>query len=239
MLCIHRPKTIRHVQTTWPSDKAFFKSQSIFNDKGAGQSEAKGNIEIEVPLLTRHRAEIEYGLREKNNNDNGFIKAKYNDKQVLNGIYKSVKDTKGQVLTVTKDITLENEMKPLGIKLVHKQDTTKPDEVVDVKRMEVYELKNAANFKLSGEFTHVKKPNGQDFKLVASHPNRNVVWTSSCDESTPNVYKTHSRLELSEDAWIAYNMEFANKTNVSFFCYILKTRKRVEYWHGFLNYRAM
>ncbi|XP_005177435.1 apolipophorins [Musca domestica] len=205
------PKTIRHAQASWPSDKAFFKSQSTFNEK-AGQSEAKGNIEIEVPLLSRHRAEIEYNLREKNGNDNGVIKAKYNDKQVLNGVYKSVKDTKGAVTTVTRDITLENEMKPLGIKYVNKQDKSKPQELVDVKRLEVYELKNAGNFKLSGELTHVAKPSGHEVKLVASHPNRTVVWTSSYDNVAPNKIKGSSRLELSEDAWLAYNLELTNKT---------------------------
>nr|XP_013118557.1 unnamed protein product [Stomoxys calcitrans] len=205
------PKTTRHAQASWPSDKAFFKSQSTYNEK-PGQSDVKGNIEIEVPLLSRHRAEIEYGLREKNGNDNGFVKANYNGKQVLNGVYKSVKDTKGQVQTVTKDITLENEMKPLGIKYVNKQDKTRPEELVDVKRVEVYELKNAGNFKLSGEVTHVTKPNGHDVKIVASHPNRTVVWTSSYDDAEPNKIKTHSRLELTEDAWLAYNLELSNKT---------------------------
>lgn len=154
-------------------------------------------------------------MREKNGNDNGVIKAKYNDKQVLNGVYKSVKDTKGAVTTVTRDITLENEMKPLGIKYVNKQDKSKPQELVDVKRLEVYELKNAGNFKLSGELTHVAKPSGHEVKLVASHPNRTVVWTSSYDNVAPNKIKGSSRLELSEDAWLAYNLELTNKTRVS------------------------
>lgn len=215
-LCVcvcYRGKTTRYAQASWPSDMAFFKSQSTYNAKN-GQADAKGNIEIEVPLATRHRAEVEYGLRDKGNNGNGFFKANYNGKQVLNGIYKSVRDTRGPVTTVTKDLTIENDVKPLGVHYVNKIDKARPEEPVDVKRVEVFELKNTENFKLTAELTSIDKEHGHDLKLVATHPNHAVTWTSVFDSSVDRVAKYRTRLELSEDAWIGYSMELTNQTTV-------------------------
>lgn len=169
---------------------------------------------MEIPLTTRHRADIEYGLNEKPDLDKGYLKINYNEKQILNGLYKCVEEHE-PLHVITTDITVENEMKPLGIHYVNTKDMAKPGEALDIKHIQIFELNNVENFNLTGELYTTTKINGQEFKIVAIHPNRTVILTTNYEEESEKMVKHRSKLELSETAWIAYNLEMSNYTVVS------------------------
>lgn len=166
---------------------------------------------MEIPLATLHRAYIEYGLNEKPNLDNGYLKVNYNDNQILNSVYKCVNEFEPHIVT-TVDITVENEMKPLGIHYVNKKDRYDP---VDFKHVEIFELRNVNNFNLTGELYTTYKAGGEEFKVVVIHPNRTVILTTNYEETFEKNIKHRSKLELSQTAWIGYNLELTNYTVVS------------------------
>lgn len=177
---------------------------------------------MEIPLATRHRADIEYGLNEKPYLENGFLKINYNAKQILNGVYKSV-EQREPIYILTTDITVENEVKPLGIHYVNTKDWSKPKENLDIKHIQIFELRNVENFNLTGElYTTTKEASGQEFKIVAIHPNRTVILTTNYEEESEQIIKHRSKLELSQTAWIGYNLELSNYTVVSRVCTYLK-----------------
>ncbi|XP_034669576.1 uncharacterized protein LOC117902369 [Drosophila subobscura] len=208
-------KSYRYCRCFWPQDSAYFKLQSTYNSSADNSNHnLNGNVEVEVPLTTRHRADIAYGLQKRRNTDSGNVKVVYNEQQVLDGKYKRNEQQKTPLYRETTDITLENDVKPLGIHYVNTRDTSDPTGVRDIKHIEVYELRNAKNFNLTGELHTRVMINGQDIKLVAIHPNRAVVLYTKYEEVSPEVVRQHTKLELSETAWIGYNLELGNFTTV-------------------------
>ncbi|XP_017105517.3 uncharacterized protein Apoltp [Drosophila bipectinata] len=208
-------KSYRYCRGFWPHDTAYFKLKSTYDSDGTDTNHnLNGNVEVDVPLSTRHRADIAYGLRKRNEQDTGNVKVVYNEQQVLDGKYKRVEQFKDPIYKETTDITLENDQKPLGIHYVSTRDSSDPSGTKDVKHIEVYELRNTQNFNLTGELHTRSTIKAQDFKVVAIHPNRAVVLTTKYEDVSPQVVRQHTKLELSETAWIGYNLELGNFTKV-------------------------
>ncbi|TDG46759.1 hypothetical protein AWZ03_006806 [Drosophila navojoa] len=202
-------QSYRYVRCNWPKDSAFFKLKSNY-DSDSTNHNLNGNIEIEVPLTTRHRADIAYGLQERANQDSGNLKVVYNAQQILDGKYKRVELKKHPFYKDTTDITLENDMKPLGIHYVSTTDMRNAAEPRSIKHIEVFELRNTKNFNLTGELHVLTTATAQEFKVVAVHPNRAVILTTRYENVNPHVVKQHAKIELSETAWIGYNLEMGN-----------------------------
>ncbi|XP_032572582.1 uncharacterized protein LOC6611837 [Drosophila sechellia] len=208
-------KSYRYCRCFWPQDTAYFKLNSNYDsDTNNFNHNLNGNVEIEVPLATRHRADMVYGLQKRRNQDAGNVKVVYNEKQVLDGKYKRVEQAKAPIYKETTDISLENEVKPLGIHFVSTRDASDPAGTQDVKHIEVYELRNTQNFNLTGELHSRATLKAQDFKVVAIHPNRAVVLSTKYEDVSPEVVRHHTKLELSETAWIGYNLELGNFSKV-------------------------
>ncbi|KAH8412988.1 hypothetical protein KR009_007324, partial [Drosophila setifemur] len=208
-------KSYRYCRCFWPQDTAFFNLRSTYDtDSANGNHNLNGNVELEVPLTTRHRADIAYGLQKRSKQDAGNVKVVYNQQQVLDGKYKRVEQQKHPIYKETTDITLENEVKPLGIHYVSTRDASDPAGTQDVKHIEVYELRNTKNFNLTGELHTRVSHKAQDFKVVAIHPNRAVVLTTKYEDVSSEVIRQHTKLELSETAWIGYNLELGNFSKV-------------------------
>lgn len=206
-----RPETYRYLRGSWPTDSSFFRLYSTYQYLQDLERNLTGHMEMEIPLATRHTANIEYGLNEKSFVDNGYLKINYNDKQVLNSLYKGVTQLE-PVYMNTIDITVENEMKPLGIHFVNRRDRKKPE---DSKHIEIFELKNARKFNLTGEFYTIYNEKGDEYKIVMIHPNRTVILTTNYEEEFSKKIKHCSKLELSQTAWIGYSFEMNNYTVVS------------------------
>jgi len=158
---------------------------------------------------------MSYNLQKLRNKNQGDVKVLYNERQVLHGTYNRVEQQKHPIYKETTDISLENEVKPLGIHYVSTRDSSDPAGTQDVKHFEVFELRNTKNFNLTGELHSRTTISAQDFKVVAIHPNRAVVLSTKYEEVSPEVVRQHTKLELSETAWIGYNLELGNFSKVS------------------------
>lgn len=77
---------------------------------------------MEVPLATRHIANIEYALKEREEITTGHCNVEYNRRKVLNGKYNCKSEARTGFAKDTVDIVLENELKPIGITYIHQYE---------------------------------------------------------------------------------------------------------------------
>lgn len=205
-----RTESIRFLRATWPNNSAIIDAKTTYNTFGnGGDRDQQGIIKLEVPVQTRHSATIIYGLKERPITTHGHATIEYNDKNILNGQYKSKAEVRGDQEKNIAQITLENEFYPLGINYYHTLD--KGDEVLDQKRAEVFELNKNRKFNITGEL-HVKSlSNGTEYKVVAIHPNRTVVLTSDYYHEDDET-RQKSMIELEPTVWIGYDVHLRNLT---------------------------
>ncbi|XP_037927466.1 apolipophorins [Teleopsis dalmanni] len=206
-------ESYRYIKGTWPTDSAYFQLHSHYNSEN-NNDHLKGVIELEVPITTHHRADITYGLDKNKNEDKGVLTVVYNDNKLLDGLYKRVAHKEHPIYTEITDITLENEKKPLGIHYVNTKDVSTPYGYSDIKHVEIFELRNTNNFNLTGELHSSSTAKGQEFKIVAIHPNRTVIVTTNYEELGEKTVRQRSKIELSKTAWIGYNVEIGNFSTV-------------------------
>ena len=79
------------------------------------------------------------------------------------------------------------------------------------RRLEVFDLSKENRFNITGEFTVEIIGEKQNYKLVAIHPNRTIVWTSDYCSLETKTYQS-SKIELAKNVWLAYNIEVLNHT---------------------------
>lgn len=82
---------------------------------------------MELPLATKHTADISYGLKERQLMNTGYANVIYNEKQILKGQYNCKSEEKAGYEKDVVDISLENEMKPLGVRYVHLKQFSRPE----------------------------------------------------------------------------------------------------------------
>lgn len=169
---------------------------------------------MSVPLASRHTTNIAYGLKDRAHQSTGHCDIEYNGDQVLDGRYTCKYESRAGFDKEVVDITLQNSHTPLGIAYVHVNNYTDEEAgEYDMKRAEVFHLKNHSKFNITGEF-HVRKTyTGQEFKLVAVHPSRTPVILTTLYDLQERVTRTHSKLLLADDIWLAYNVVLQNQTN--------------------------
>lgn len=174
-----------------------------------------GNIQMEVPLASRHTASIQYTLKERKTLTTGDCAVIYNDNKVLNGKYTSNIESRAGFSKETTEILADNAYYPVGIAYIHQMDYTKADSPdFDMKRAELYELKDSNRFNITGELHVRTTETGQAYKIIAIHPNRTVVITSDYDLYNTTMNQ-NLKLELSTDLWIAYDFKLTNLTTAS------------------------
>lgn len=172
----------------------------------------KGVIEMEVPLTSRHIANIQYELNELKEITTGNCNVLYNQNKVLDGKYKCKVESRAGFSKEITEISLDNAYYPAGIAYIHQTEyEDKEYPFFDMKRAELYELKNSKRFNITGEL-HVKTTStGQTYKVIAIHPNRTVVVTSDYDYQNTTLNQ-RLKLLLSSDMWIAYDFKLTNLT---------------------------
>lgn len=182
---------------------------SLFDSHNTDRNH-QGLINIEVPLTTRHFAQIEYGLKERKTLTNGNCKVTYNEIKVLDGKYQCNTMSRAGFLKDVVVISLDNVRYPIGIAYVHQTEYSAQEfPHTDIKRAEIYDLKNNHRYNITGEL-HVRTTEmGQAYKIIAIHPNRTVVITSDYDVHDKTVNQ-RLKLLLSNDTWIAYNFKMTN-----------------------------
>lgn len=79
------------------------------------------------------------------------------------------------------------------------------------KHIEIFDTDKENRFNLTGEFTVEIEGEKQNYKLVAIHPNRTIVWNSQYDFADVKTIQS-SKIELAKNIWLGYNIEIANKS---------------------------
>lgn len=201
----------RFIKTTWPKDFAFFDMHSTFDSHELDRNH-QGEINIEVPLASRHTAAIEYDLKERQSLTTGHCNVVYNTNKVLGGEYKCKAESRAGFSKEVTEILLDNTYHPIGVAYVHQMEYNIADApYFDMKRAELYELKNSNRYNITGELHVRTTETGQAYKIVAIHPNRTVVVTSDYDYHDTTVNQK-LKLSLSSDMWIAYDFKLTNLT---------------------------
>lgn len=206
-------KSRRYLKASWPDDTFTFDLHSYYVSTGLLNRNLKGNIKLDFPVSTRHYANIDYNLNTSESITTGACTIDYNSKKVLIGQYSCKTESRAGYDKDIVDITLQNDYKPIGITYLHVAQNSGIDSPhSDMKRAELFELGNAeGKINVTGEFHIRTTMTGQDYKVVAIHPNRTVVFTSDFDIQD-STSKQKSRLELAPNVWIAYDFVVVNET---------------------------
>lgn len=202
----------RYLKATWPADTAIFDLRNTYASHNLDR-DLHGTIKMSVPLATRHTTDIVYGLKDRPMLSTGNCAVRYNNAGVLDGHYTCKYESRAGYDREVVDITLQNPRKPLGISYEHVNNYANEETgIYDMKRAEVFDLKDHKKFNITGEF-HVRTTyTGQEFKLVAVHPNRTPVVLTTMYDLQERTTSTRSKLQLSDDVWLAYNVMLQNQT---------------------------
>lgn len=86
-------ESIRYLKATWPESSAILDAKTTYKSHNLDRDQ-QGTIKIEIPLQTRHYAEVKYGLAERPAITTGHTEIHYNDRQVLSGQYTSKQESR-------------------------------------------------------------------------------------------------------------------------------------------------
>ncbi|XP_055713060.1 uncharacterized protein LOC129807664 isoform X2 [Phlebotomus papatasi] len=199
----------RFIKATWPTNFAVYDSKSVLKSVNLNR-DFQGTIKLEVPIESRHFANIVYGLKERPMLTTGNAVVEYNNRKVLDGTYNCKTESRAGFEKETVNIALENNLKPIGIHYVHQRQSAGPDDPdYDMKHAELFELRNSKIYNITGEL-HVRTTiTGQEYKILAIHPNRTVIFTSEYDYQNSTT-KQKSKLQLAPSVWIAYDWQLQN-----------------------------
>ena len=114
----------RYLKATWPKDFAYLdlrKTITIFKNMERDQ---QGTVQVDVPLATRHFANVAYVLKERRLSTTGSCSVDYNQKNVLKGKYNSKAESRAGFQKDVVDITVENNYKPIGVTYIHQVEGT-------------------------------------------------------------------------------------------------------------------
>ncbi|XP_050082628.1 uncharacterized protein LOC126569520 [Anopheles aquasalis] len=204
-------ESIRYVKGTWPESSAVFDAKATYRQHNQDR-EQQGTIKMELPLKTRHYAEVKYGLAQRPAITTGHAEVDYNSNKILNGQYTSKEESRVGFDKKTIDVTLENNFMPLGVHYVHSLNQLDADiRTLDFKRAEVFQLRNNKNFNITAEVHVLNKATGREYLVKAIHPNRTVVLTADFEQQG-EVDRKQSRLELAPTVWIAFDLFLTNRS---------------------------
>ncbi|XP_054743946.1 uncharacterized protein LOC129248428 [Anastrepha obliqua] len=195
----------RFCRVDWPTDFSFIRLKNTHKYEILNNI-LDGNIELELPINTRHRLDVKYRLNEKPQLNKGNVNVYYNEKLVVNGTYQR-SDT---ILKETTDIIIDNVIKPIGIRFVNSSDARTINKNTSLKHIEIFDLDNSKNFNLTFQLYAITLESEKEIKLVAIHPNRTVILTTSYKTLNTDAIYQRGKLELSKTAWIGYSIILGN-----------------------------
>lgn len=198
---------VRYIQGAWPDNTALLNSKTKFRNL-----DVTGQLHVEFPVQTRHIADIDYSIKNDQELTTGTAKVNYNNDQVLDGKYTCQSESRAGFEQYVVDMEVRNKLRPIGLHYVHSRNVVEgPEKTYDLKRAELFELKNSKMFNITGELHVTTRPTGQDYKIVAIHPNRTVILTSNYDYEN-NTTQHNSMLQLAPHVWLAYDWHVKNLT---------------------------
>ncbi|XP_076641857.1 apolipoprotein lipid transfer particle [Halictus rubicundus] len=207
----------RYLEAFWPENTAIFSSEYTYRSQKL-DSDLDGVLRAEVPLQTRHVAQLTYGYQKRPQVTTGYSEMTYNGQKVLQGGYNSKSESRAGFEKDRIQISIENSLKPIGIVYVNQYEYSAGNEgtnypTVEYKHVNVYQLNNKTAFNVAGESRIKTTHTGQDIHLKAIHANRTVELKTDY-EILPGEFIQNSSLSLAEDVWISYQIEIENRTTL-------------------------
>lgn len=199
----------------WPEKRALLGSEYVYNSEKLDSS-LEGNLQIEIPLSTRHNGQLNYGYKKRQLVTTGHSEIIYNGDRIVLGKYDSKSESRAGFEKDHVEITIQNSLKPLGIQYINQYEYSAGNEgtnypTVESKQVNIYQLNNRSEFNIAGE-SHVRTTHGsQEIDLKAVHFNRTVQLHTDY-EILPGEFDHNTRLSLAEDAWASYHVNIINKT---------------------------
>ena len=211
----HRKQNKRLLKAFWPNNTALLDSDYTYHSERL-DSTLDGHLHLEVPLSTRHIGHITYGYKKQPQITNGYSNLVYNNREILNGQYKSKSESRAGFEKDEIKITIENILKPIGIFYVNQFEYSGGNEgtnypTVEFKKVNIYRLDNSSAFNLVGESKVLTTHDGQEVYLKAEHFNRTVQFRTDY-KILPGEFDQSTWLSLAEDAWASYHINILNKT---------------------------
>ncbi|KAF7992093.1 hypothetical protein HCN44_001418 [Aphidius gifuensis] len=208
-------KNMRFVQFYWPNDTALFASDYTYHSEKL-DSNLEGIIKLEVPLSTRHIANLNYGYKKRPLVTTGYSKLIYNNNSILEGTYDSKSESRAGFEKEHIIINLKNSYHPLAIDYVNQFEysagnfgTNYPN--LETKKIRIYKLDNHTAFDIAGESKIRTTHEGQDIYLTAIHLNRTVKLNTDY-KILPGEFDNNFWISLADDAWASYKINIVNKT---------------------------
>ncbi|XP_034937258.1 uncharacterized protein Apoltp [Chelonus insularis] len=208
-------QTKRFVQVFWQNDTALINSDYVYHSEKL-DSDLIGIIELEVPLSTRHIANLNYGYKKKSQVTTGYADLIYNKDKILLAKYNSKGESRAGIEKDSIQITLENDFQPLGITYTNQYEysagnagTNYP--TIEQKRINIYRLDNSSIFNVAGQSQVRTFHEGQEIQLKAEHLNKTVQLNTDY-RVLPGEFDHNCWVKLAEGAWASYNLNIINKT---------------------------
>ncbi|XP_015122764.1 uncharacterized protein LOC107045138 [Diachasma alloeum] len=205
----------RFVRVFWPNDTAYMNSDYSYQSERLN-SNLDGTVHLEIPLSTRHVAQLNYGYKKRPQVTTGGAQLDYNRERILDAKYNSKSESRGGFDKDTIQITLENPFQPLGIDYINQFEysagnagTNYP--TLESRRAHVYRLDNSTAFSIAGESRIRTTHEGQDIELQAESSNKTVKLRTDY-QVLPGEFNHNCRLDLAQDAWATYRLNIVNKT---------------------------
>ncbi|CAH0561935.1 unnamed protein product [Brassicogethes aeneus] len=221
----------RYLKVFWNNDSATL--DGICNIvQGQEKSETKGRFNLTLPLNTTHIVLVDFNYDKAEVESVGAANVHYNGDKVLVGKYKCVGERREHFNKKTIVVELENDRFPIGAHYVHGTATERqhgtemegnsekqaagerlnaPAVVNDSKYLNLFNLKNASKFNVTGELKISTRTSGQDYFVTVTHLNRTAKFWMDYDVLA-REYKQHGRMELSPTIWIDYDLNLLNRT---------------------------
>lgn len=179
-------------------------------------SDLEGILHAEVPLNTRHVADLTYGYKKRPQVTTGYSVLTYNGQKVVHGQYDSKSESRAGFEKDRVQITIENAYKPIGILYVNQYEYSAGNEgtnypTVEFKHVNLYRLDNRTAFNVAAESRIKTTHTGQNIHLKAIHSNRTVQLKTDY-QVLSGEFDQNCWLSLTEDVWISYRVNILNKT---------------------------
>lgn len=110
------------VKLTWPNNYALLNSIQKLQQRN-GMNVQTGNVQLDIPLNTRHLLSGDYEYQSGTSLSEGNVKMFHNTNQFIEGTYKKVTDRgENDLIRDTIDVNIDNDYTPIGVNYIHQYD---------------------------------------------------------------------------------------------------------------------
>ncbi|KAL3290379.1 hypothetical protein HHI36_023721 [Cryptolaemus montrouzieri] len=208
----------RYLEAFWPDSSAKIDAKcDIQTGETLLHRTRRGSILVEVPLSSKHIANVDYIYQDLPRHSFGNATVNYNKNKLLDGSYDCLTESRAGMEKDITHVEVQNRFFPIAVDYNHGYEYGVPSgEIIaapskDTKHVKLYHLTNRTKFAIEGNLIMGTTSTGQQLELEVHHLNKTVNFKSDYD-IFDQEYKQYSRLGLGADIWIEYNISLLNET---------------------------